>query len=107
MADNNVPLAPDVRDALSSEYLTPEAKALCERVSHKSELTDKELLMLAMAAAQAALSHYYHPGKRPSAEKTLNTIGSILDHDDVVAALYRLMKTEEVPSTAPAFIAGA
>jgi hypothetical protein len=106
MAENTVPVAPEVRDALSSIYLTPEAKALCERVSHKSELNDKELVMLAMAAAQAALSHYYHPGKRPSAEQTLNTIGKILDHDDVVAALYRQMKTEEVPFTAPAFIPG-
>jgi hypothetical protein len=62
------------------DYFTPEASALCRRVKHKSELTDDETLMLALAAAQAALARYFHPGAR-SAEDALNTIGAILDHE--------------------------
>ena len=75
------------------DYFVPEARALCARVKHKSELTDDETVMLAMAAAQAALAKYFHPGAR-SAEEALNAIGAILDHKDVVAALHRKMRTE-------------
>jgi hypothetical protein len=53
-----------VSKGIPAEYFTPEAKLLCKRVSHKSELSDKEVLMLAMVAAQAALARYFHPGER-------------------------------------------
>ena len=96
---------PSVIDStIPAEFLTPEARMLVERVKHKSELTDKELLMLAMVAAQAALARYYHPGHR-SADETLNLIGHILDHEDVVAALFRQIKMEDPPD-APPSIAG-
>jgi hypothetical protein len=75
------------------DYFTPEARALCARVKHKSELTDNETVMLAMAAARAAVAKYFHPGSR-SAEEALNAIGAILDHEDVVAALHRKIRTE-------------
>jgi hypothetical protein len=75
------------------EYFTPEARALGARVKHKSELTDDETLILAMAAAQAALAKYFHPGA-PSADEALNAIGAILDQQVVVAALTRKMRTE-------------
>jgi hypothetical protein len=78
---------------LADDYFTPEARALCGRVKHKSELTDDETLMLALAAAQAALARYFHPGAR-SAEEALETIGAILDHDDVVSALQRKMRAD-------------
>jgi hypothetical protein len=39
------------------------------------------------------LARYFHPGAR-SAEEALETIGAILDHDDVVAALQRKLRTE-------------
>jgi hypothetical protein len=61
-------MAPDLPE---DEYFTPEARALCARVKHKSELTDDETMMLALAAAQAALAKYFHPGAR-SAEEALN-----------------------------------
>jgi hypothetical protein len=44
-----------------------------------------------LGAAQAAL---WHPGER-SVEETLETIGAILDHEDVVAALQGKMRQEE------------
>ena len=46
-----------------------------------------------VTAAQAAVAKYFHPGAR-SAEEALNAIGAILDHEDVVAALTRKMRTE-------------
>jgi hypothetical protein len=61
---------------------------------HKSELTDDETLMLALAAAQAALARYFQPGER-SAEEVLEAIGAVLDHEDVEAALQRKMRQEE------------
>jgi hypothetical protein len=61
------------------DYFTPEARKLCARVKHKSELMDDETLMLALAAAQAALARCWHQGER-SAEETLQTIGAILEH---------------------------
>lgn len=94
-----------VGKSVPAEYFTPEVKALCARVSHKMELTDKELLMLALVAAQAALAHYFHPGER-SAEDALNTIGRILDHSDVVEALQRQIKLEDEKPEAPPAIAG-
>jgi hypothetical protein len=66
-----------VQTTPADRYFTPEARRLCARVKHKSELSDDETLMLAMAAAQAALARYWHPGER-SAEQALDTIGAIL-----------------------------
>jgi hypothetical protein len=37
-----------VGKGIPAEYFTPEARALCARVSHKVDLTDKELMMLAL-----------------------------------------------------------
>jgi hypothetical protein len=83
-----------VQTTPADRYFTPEARRLCARVKHKSELSDDETLMLAMAAAQAALARYWHPGER-SAEQALDTIGAILDHEDVVGALNRKMQLKE------------
>jgi hypothetical protein len=91
MKDQSVGIVPPLPE---DEYFTPEARALCARVKHKSELTDDETLMLALAAAQAALAKYFRPGAR-SAEDALNAIGAVLDHEDVVAALNRKMAVDE------------
>lgn len=66
---------------------------MCQRVAHKSELSDEETLMLAMVAAQAALARYWHPGER-SAEEALDTIGRVLDHEDVITALNRMIAAD-------------
>lgn len=76
------------------DHFTPEARRLCARVMHKSELTDDETLMLALAAAQAALARYFRPGEQ-SAEEALEAIGAVLDHEDVEAALQRKMRANE------------
>jgi hypothetical protein len=83
-------IAPEVP---RNEYFTPGARALCARVKHKSELTDDETLTLALAAAQAALGRYFHPGTR-SAQEALEAIGAILDHEDLVAARQRKLRID-------------
>jgi len=85
----------------ASDYFTPEARQLCKRVAHKSELSDEETVMLAMVAAQAALARYWHPGDR-SAEEALDTIGRVLDHSDVVAALNRMIAADTSQLAPPA-----
>jgi hypothetical protein len=53
----------------ADDYFTRRRK-LCAREKHKSELTDDETLMLALAAAQAALAHYWHP-RRPISRRNV------------------------------------
>jgi hypothetical protein len=76
------------------DYFTPEARALCVRTKHKSDLTDDETFMLALAAAQAAVARYFHPGAR-SAEKALDKIGAILEHEDIVTALRKVTSDQK------------
>jgi hypothetical protein len=65
----------------------PEALELCKRLKGKkvSDLSDDEVILLAITAGQAALAKYIQPGDR-SCDKTLSTILSILDHREVVQA---------------------
>jgi hypothetical protein len=90
-----VPLAEDV--GLEEKYFTPDALALVRSLENKkaSDLSDDETLMLALIAAQAALAKYIHPGHR-SAERTLDTILSVLDNRQVVCA--SLHKAQELLS---------
>jgi hypothetical protein len=75
---------------IGAEYFLPEALELCRKIKDKtvSELTDDEIVMLALTAGQAALAQYVEPGHR-QAEETLNTILEILDHGEVVQATLR------------------
>jgi hypothetical protein len=75
---------------IGAEYFTPEALELCRSLKGRqvSELSDDEILMLAVTAAQAALMKYVEPGHR-DAEETLNTILDVLDHDTIVQAKLR------------------
>jgi hypothetical protein len=75
---------------IGAEYFTPEALELCQSLKGRkaSELSDDEVLMLALTAAQAALAKHVEPGNR-EAEETLDTILSVLDHDAVVQAELR------------------
>jgi hypothetical protein len=75
---------------IGAEYFTPEALELCRNLKGRqvSDLSDDEILMLALTAAQAALMKHVEPGHR-DAEETLNTILSVLDHDTIVQAELR------------------
>jgi hypothetical protein len=95
---DNPSIVPEICDA-NTDYFTPEARALCARVKHKSELTDDETVMLALVATQARLAKYIHPGER-TAEEALDDIGRILDHEDIVAAIKRKALIEDAKARA-------
>ena len=75
---------------IGEKYFMPEALALCRSLKGRraADLSEDEILMLALTAAQAALAKHVTPGNR-DAEKTLNTILGVLDHDTVVQAEIR------------------
>jgi hypothetical protein len=52
-------------------------------------LSDEELTLMALREAQLILAEHVLPGPRDS-EKTINALLSVLDRDDVVAAVDRL-----------------
>lgn len=72
---------------IEERYFLPEALVLVRRLRGQpaSELSQDEILMLALTAAQATLARYVEPGNRKATD-TLNTILSVLDHDTVVQA---------------------
>jgi hypothetical protein len=67
-------------------FYDPIVKELCKSVQGK-ELTKDEALLLALAAGQAALANYVHPGER-DADETINEILGVLDHDRIGEALH-------------------
>jgi hypothetical protein len=76
-------------------YLSPEARELVKTLEGRqlSELSDDEIILLAVTVAQAALAKYVEPGDR-SCEHTIETILGILDHREVVqATLNKLHRT--------------
>jgi hypothetical protein len=90
MAKSRVPAAQSLAGRVSkigAEYLLPEALELCERLEDKkaADLSDDEIMLLAITAAQAALAKYVEPGDG-SCDRTLDTILGILDHGEVVQA---------------------
>jgi len=70
---------------IGEKYFIPEALALCRSLKGRKaeDLSEDEILMLALTAAQAALAKHVQPGNH-NAEETLNTILRVLDHDKVV-----------------------
>jgi inorganic pyrophosphatase/exopolyphosphatase len=74
----------------------PRARSLKGR--QVSDLSDDEILMLALTAAQAALMKHVEPGHR-DAEETLNTILSVLDHHTIAQVeLRKLHSLRGLPS---------
>src|SRR3954454_23822622 len=76
-------------------YLSPEARELVKTLQGRqiSDLSDDEIILLAVTVAQAALAKYVEPGDR-SCDHALDTILGILDHREVVqATLNKLHRT--------------
>ena len=75
---------------IGAEYFMPEALELCQSLKGRkiSDLSDDEILLLALTAAQAALVKHVEPGHR-DAEETLDTILAVLDHGTIVQAELR------------------
>lgn len=78
----NTPLSPE--QDCDSWFSDPALAQLCKKTRDKSDLSADEVLLLALAAGQAALARYVEPGNH-NAEETLNKIMDLLDHQTVVA----------------------
>jgi hypothetical protein len=86
---------------IDSQYFLSEALDLLKRVKSRDELSEDEIVMLALTAAQAALAKHIEPGNH-TAEQTLNTILRILDNEHVVqATLKKLHKIGRRPALLP------
>lgn len=68
------------------EYYLDQAREICRRVQDKAHLTDDEIIILAVVAAQLALAKYAEPGERDS-DTTLDEILTYLDHEEVANAI--------------------
>lgn len=85
-------IADALTQAVDADYLLPEARDLLRRVAPGAEFTDDEILVLALAAAQAALAKHVEPG-HADAEATLKIILEVLHHRDVVQVQLRRLHT--------------
>jgi hypothetical protein len=77
----------EVLRSLGDQYFLPEAIELLRRTRGKKRLSDDEILLLTVTAAQAVRAYYVEPEKHP-AKEILETILSILDHEEVIRAEY-------------------
>jgi hypothetical protein len=83
-------------------FYDPAVRELCKKARDKGNLTADEILLLALAAGQAAYARYIHPDSAHDAERTLEEIGAVLDHDAVGAATHAkavelLKKRQDAP----------
>jgi hypothetical protein len=62
------------------------AREICRRAKDRAQVSDDELIVLAVVASQLALSKYIQPGGK-DADGTLDTILDILDRGDVLQAM--------------------
>ena len=69
-------------------YFTDEALSLIDRIKDKSELTDDDMVMLALTAAQAVLARHLHPDGGQADEETINKLFGVLDDYRVVEATF-------------------
>ncbi|HUN99692.1 MAG TPA: hypothetical protein VMU69_26110 [Bradyrhizobium sp.] len=72
---------------VGEQYFLPEALELLRRTSAKARLSDDEILLLTVTAAQAMRGYHTGSGTQ-SANATLAVILRILDHEDVIRAEY-------------------
>lgn len=83
-----------------SQYFLPEAIELLRMLKNSTRLSDDEILLLTVTAAQALRAYYVAPGGRNS-EEVLASIIAILDHEEVIRAeynkLYELFHEADVP----------
>jgi hypothetical protein len=82
---------------LGDQYFLPEALELLRRTRDKTRLSDDEVLLLTITAAQAARAHHLELQNNGS-QHTLDVILNVLDHEDVIRAefnkLYALFREE-------------
>src|SRR3954451_10639734 len=69
-------------------YFTDEALSLIDRIKDKSELTDDDMVMLALTAAQALLAQHLNPAGDLTDKDTINKLFGVLDDYRVVEATF-------------------
>jgi len=72
------------------QYFLDLSGEICRRVQHKDHLSDDEIIILSLAAAQMTLAKYIEPGERDS-DVILDHILRLLDHDDLNKAILSKM----------------
>jgi hypothetical protein len=82
LAPGNVPENPD-----DFEHYYDMAREIVRRVRHRSHLSDDEIIVLAVVAAQISLQKYVEPHRNLDADDTLNAILDILDRGEVIQAV--------------------
>jgi hypothetical protein len=63
------------------------AREIVRRVRHRSHLSDDEIIVLAVVAAQISLQRYVEPHREMDADNTLDAIIDILDRGEVIQAV--------------------
>lgn len=81
-------IVPDVPEAPERfDYYYDMAREICRRVRHRSHLSDDEIIVLAVVAAQLSLARYVEPSSDEEAGQILDSILDILDRGEVVHAI--------------------
>ena len=69
-----------------------DAKKLILRLKDQSQISDDEVLALAVIAGEAALAKYVDPQQHESCDQAIREIFSVLDHEAVVLAMRRKVR---------------
>ena len=90
---------------MGDQYFLPEALELLRRTRSKERLSDDEILLLTVTAAQAARAQRVEAGTQ-SPRDVLNVILDILDHEDVIRAEFNKLYTlfRETPNEPLSFL---
>jgi hypothetical protein len=83
-------------DPNSSDMLrfvvSADAKRFILRLKQQTQISDDEVLALAVIAGEAALAKYADPDRGESCDQALRDIFAILDHDAIVLAMRRKVR---------------
>ena len=74
------------------KYFTDEALSLIDRIKDKAELTDDDIVMLALTTAQAVLARRLYPDGGQTDEETINKLFGVLDDYRVVEATFNKIR---------------
>lgn len=69
------------------EHYYDVVREIVRRVRHRSHLSDHEIIVLAMVAAQISMARYLEPHRNLDADQTLDAVFDILDRGEVVQAV--------------------
>ena len=74
------------------EYFGKAGHALIEKLRNKSQLSDDDMVILALTVAQAMMNRHLDPQSRRSDEETLHAMMTVLDDTHVVEAAFNRIR---------------